>query len=118
MLSDFRDGLFVHRPVRLAQPLRDTLSNAWAAREREWWLLKYAETGRSPHQQGEKKGGKGEKEELVEQTCLGVSLPYMVTCVKLPHDLIMFRGCWHCFHGKVHVNVLTDCFHFAVSLSQ
>lgn len=72
------------RPVRFAQPLQDTLSNAWAARG-EWWLLKYAETGRfltSREKKGKKRGGKRRNKEPVRQACLGVPLPYMETCVK------------------------------------
>lgn len=82
--------------------------------QREWWLLKYAETGRSPNQQGEKKrGGKKEKEDPVRQACLGVSFLYMETCVKLGRNIPMTSSCsaaaaGHRFYAKVHVNVPAD----------
>lgn len=82
--------------------------------QREWWLLKYAETGRSLSTR-EKKGGKKKIEDPVKQTCLGVSLPYMETCVKLGRNLSMTSPCSVAaagsvsnFQAKVHVNVPAD----------
>lgn len=70
--------------------------------EREWWLLKYAETGRYlTSREGEKKGGKREKEEPEEQSCLGVSLPYMETCAKLGRNLPMTSSCSEAAAGTV-----------------
>lgn len=49
----------------------------------------------------------------MKQICLGVSLPYMETCVKLGRNLSMTSSCLvpaagRVFHAKVHVNVPTD----------
>lgn len=49
----------------------------------------------------------------MKQICLGVSLPYMETCVKLGRNLSMTSSCLvpaagRVFRAKVHVNVPTD----------
>lgn len=108
-MSDLGDRLFVLRPVRLAQLLQDTLSNAWAARENGGFL--------SMQRQGvpslARGGGKKEIRRSSEADLFGCVLTLhgnlCQTWKKPLHDLIMFSGCcWHSIHAKVHVNVPAD----------
>lgn len=80
--------------------------------QREWWLFKYAETGRSPSTQGEKRGNK-ENRRPSETDLFGCVLTLhgnlCQTWKKPLHDLIMFSGCsWLSIQAKVHVNALAD----------